>query len=125
MERQYSKAILLLGLVLIILAGYRSGTVLYNYVWNYIAGGVGIFLIIVALGDLVASEQLNKRATTLHFLGYALAGAGPVLLMFTQLAIIVNLPSWWVLPLVGVAFLLCGVTLILWSRSSKNKRPIL
>lgn len=105
-----------MGLVLVILAGYRSGTELYNYVWNFIAGGVGFFLIIVAIGDLLASDQMDTKAANLHFLGSVLMGVGPVHLMYTQLALNAQLGNWWAFPVAGVAFLIGGVVLILSAR---------
>ena len=117
-ERQASKALLLIGLVLIVLAGYSPGSVPYNYIWKFIAGAVGIFLIAVAAGDVVASDQMDSRAANLHLLGFALIGLGSVLLllMYAQLALNDRVTDWWVFPVVGAAFLLCGVSLILWAR---------
>ncbi|MFQ5833915.1 MAG: hypothetical protein ACE5H4_14510 [Candidatus Thorarchaeota archaeon] len=113
MERQYSKALLLIGLVLVLLAGYTPTMSTDYYVWNFIVGGIGIFLIIVMAGDLFVNDQMDSKATNLNFLGSVLVGVGSVLLMYTQLALNVQLIEWWVFPLVGVAFLLCGVMLIL------------
>ncbi|UCH05003.1 MAG: hypothetical protein JSW05_02260 [Candidatus Thorarchaeota archaeon] len=114
--RQYSKALLLMGLALVLLSGYAPTMATDYYVWNFIAGGIGIFLIIVASGDFFVNEQMDSKATSLNFLGFVLVGIGSVLLMYIQLALNVQLAEWWGFPLAGVAFLLCGVTLILWTR---------
>lgn len=112
-ERQYSKGFLLIGLMLVILAGNNLGGVFFHYAWNFIAGGIGIFLVLVAIGDLLTNEQMDNRAINLHFLGSVLMGVGPVLMIFAPLALNAQLIYGWVLPVLGVSFLLCGIILIL------------
>jgi len=114
-EDQTSKALLITGLVMLFLSGYTPTMTTDYYVLNHIAGGAGLFLIIVSVGDLLVKQEMDKKASVLHSSGFILVGIGPVILLYTQLAINVHLPNWWVFPLVGGALFAAGALLVLWS----------
>ena len=112
---QTSKAILIAGLALLILAGYTPTMTTDYYVLNFIAGGAGLFLIIVSVGNLLVKKEMDRKASVLHSSGFILVGIGLVALLYTQLAINAHLPSWWVFPLVGGVLFAAGALLVLWS----------
>ena len=112
---QTSKAILITGLALLILAGYTPTMTTDYYVLNFITGGAGLFLIIVYVGNLLMKEEMDRKASVLHSSGFILVGIGLVVLLNTQLAINAHLPSWWVFPLIGGALFVAGTLFVLWS----------
>ncbi|MHA1961543.1 MAG: hypothetical protein ACW99U_15080 [Candidatus Thorarchaeota archaeon] len=52
-EKQVSTLLAVIGIVLIILAGFTPGSVPYDATWNLIAFAAGVILILIALVALV------------------------------------------------------------------------
>ncbi|MHA2210857.1 MAG: hypothetical protein ACXABV_17020 [Candidatus Thorarchaeota archaeon] len=114
-ERKSIKNLLVLGLVLFLLTGANLGTDIFYYVWKFIAGAIGLFLIIVSGGTLLVKEHMTRREANLYFVGLVLVGLTPTLLIYSQLAQNVRVEIWWIFQPFGAVMLVIGSLLILWS----------
>ncbi len=98
--------------------------------YNVIATNIGVLLVIVALGNLLARQDMDRKATSLHFYGILLIGAGLAFLIFSQIArygfsvfswfhsgplIYAKTSNWWIFLSIGVVFIVVGVILDVWS----------
>jgi hypothetical protein len=101
----------LIGLLLIFLAEYSSSAMMI-FLPRFSVFGVGLLLVIVAAGYLLADDRMDKRAADLHHLGTALIVLGHVSLL-----------EWgWVFPVAGLGLLFCGFIAILLASDKMDKR---
>jgi peptidoglycan/LPS O-acetylase OafA/YrhL len=110
---------LVIGAVLLILAGYSLGSVPHNYTWTMIALSLGLVFVILALGTLLpehTKKPENRKSITLLFVGLVLTGVGVNLLIFTPGLIIIFRFNWWIFTLTGAVLLIIGIFLFYHSR---------
>jgi len=110
---------LVIGAVLLILAGYSPGSVPHNYTWNMIALSLGLVFVILALGTLLpgrTKKPENRKSITLLFVGLVLTVVGVNLLIFTPGLIIIFRFNWWIFTLTGAVLLIIGIFLFYRSR---------
>lgn len=129
--RNEYKVILVLGLTFILLGG-STGPIYspLSYLFGVIVGSFSILLIIVALGNLLVRQDMDRKATSLHFYGILLIGAGPAFLIYSQIArygfsvfswfpsgplIYAKTSNWWIFLSIGVVFIVMGIILVVWS----------
>ena len=101
----------LIGLLLIFLAEYSSSAMMI-FLPRSSLFGVGLLLIIVAAGYLLADDRMDKRAVNLHHLGTALIVLGHVSMIEWGL----------VFPVAGFGLVFCGFTVILLASDRMDKR---
>jgi hypothetical protein len=101
----------LIGLLLIFLAEHSSSAMMI-FLPRFSVFGVGLLLVIVAAGYLLADDRMDKRAADLHNLGTALLVLGHV-----------SLIEWgWVFPVAGLGLVFCGFIAILLASDKIDKR---
>ncbi len=118
-ERLVAIASLVIGAVLLILAGFSPGSVPHNYTWNMIAFCLGLVFVILALGTLLPGRTKrpeNRKSITLFFVSLVSTVAGVNLLIFTPGLIIVFRFNWWIFTLTGAVLLIIGIFLFYRSR---------
>jgi hypothetical protein len=101
----------LIGLLLIFLAEYSSSAMMI-FLPRFSVYTVGLLLIIVTAGYLLAGDKMDKRAANLHHLGTALIVLGHVFLIWWG----------WTFLVASLGLLLCGFIVILLASDKMDKR---
>ncbi|MHA1963516.1 MAG: hypothetical protein ACXACG_17895 [Candidatus Thorarchaeota archaeon] len=111
---------LVIGVALLILAGFSPGSVPHNYAWNVVAFALGLVFIIWALGTLLpdrTKKSENRKSITLFFVGILLTVVGANFLIYTPILVIIFPFNWWIFTLTGAVMLIFGIFLTFRSRS--------
>jgi hypothetical protein len=106
---------LVVGVVLLVLAGLSVGGFPHNYTLILVELILGIVFVVLVMGTLLpvlAKRPENRRSVTLAFLGIIVTVSGGNLLIFTPVSIIVFQSSWWVFTLTGMLLFIIGIFLI-------------
>ncbi|MFW9975207.1 MAG: hypothetical protein ACFFDQ_08085 [Candidatus Thorarchaeota archaeon] len=136
MERSEYKQALVVGLVfifLIALGGIQNSLSIFLV-------NIGIFLVVVSIGGLLAKQDINQKSADLYFYGFLLIGAGSAFLIDSQIAwygitifswihgspmVYFKTPNWWIFLVSGAALIVVGVILVIWSWHYRKNIDIL
>jgi hypothetical protein len=131
--RNEYKVLLVFGLIFLLGGGNQIGIIPIppeSYMFGVFAENIGILLIIVAVGSLLVKQDMDRKASSLHFYGILLIGSGPAFLIYSQIArygfslfsyrppfyqIYAKTSNWWIFLSIGVVFIAVGVILVVWS----------